>query len=558
MYSLLPLLCLCSAWTKASGASDPNFPFMDYLDSKNLVCLKWGFDNPQGNITFKLAINTTGWVGLGFNSDGEMTGSDIVMGGVGASESYFRDYYATGNKRPLVDNQQSYTLLSLEETAGQTIMTFQRPVQLCNDEDFYITAEPLTLIYAYGTTDDLGYHGGLRGAKKVNLLNHVTRATVTNINYLSATMDNIIVPANRTYYHCKIMKFQNLDLTTPYHIYQIEPVIKNPDLVHHILLYRCPSYVTEPYDRPCYMGDVGDTCFGVVAAWGVGGGVFELPEDVGIPIGGADSNTLYRLEIHYNNPNIVAGRSDSSGLRLHYTLLPRKYDAGILTTGMLPHSTLNYNIPPKAPQFHTYGVCNTSLFSQFLNPVPDLQVFAVMLHTHLAGRKIRVGHYRNGEQIDFLALNENYNFELQETLSLGNIKTIKQGDEIMVECTYSTTDRTGVTRMGLSTTDEMCLAFLLYYPAINITTCVSHPNTSMSKDQDTIAAQESFLKDLPQIQYASDENYHFSVDQSGMVRALMETRNVTCPKVNSASRLGTSWIMSSTGILLLMLWITVI
>ncbi|KAM8831476.1 DBH-like monooxygenase protein 2 homolog [Spinachia spinachia] len=554
MYSLLPLICLCSAWTKASGASDPNLPFMEYLDSKNGVCLKWGFDNPQGNITFKLEVNTTGWVGLGFNSNKGMTGSDIVMGGVGPSQSYFQDYYATGNRRPLEDNQQSYTLLSLEEAAGQTIMTFQRPIQLCNDEDFYITAEPLTVLYAYGTTDDLSYHGTLRGAKTVNLLNHVTRATITNSNYLSATMDNIIVPQKRTYYHCKIMKFQNLDPNTPYHIHQIEPVIKNPDLVHHMLLYRCPPFVMEPYDNPCYMGDVGDACFGVVAAWAVGGGVFELPEDVGIPVGGADSNTLYRLEIHYNNPNTIAGRTDSSGLRLHYTLQRRKYDAGILTTGMLPHGTLSYNIPPKAPQFHAYGVCNTSLFSQFMNPVPDLQVFAVMLHTHLAGRKIRAGHYRNGKQIDFLALNENYNFELQEIVSLGNVKTIKQGDEIVVECTYSTTDRTKVTRMGLSTTDEMCLAFLLYYPAMNVTTCVSHPNTSMSMDQDTIAGQESLLKYLPQIQYASDDDYNM-VAQKGMVRDLMQTPNVNCHNTNSARRLGTSWIMNSTGIILLLLWI---
>lgn len=90
MYSLLPLLCLCSAWTKATEASDPNLPFMEYLDPNYMVCLKWGFDDPRGTITFKLVVNTTGWVGLGFNSNEEMTGSDIVMGGVGPSESYFQ------------------------------------------------------------------------------------------------------------------------------------------------------------------------------------------------------------------------------------------------------------------------------------------------------------------------------------------------------------------------------------------------------------------------------------------------------------------------------------
>lgn len=40
---------------------------------------------------------------------------------------------------PLVDEQQSYTLLSLEENDGQTIMTFQRSIQSCDDRDFHIT-----------------------------------------------------------------------------------------------------------------------------------------------------------------------------------------------------------------------------------------------------------------------------------------------------------------------------------------------------------------------------------------------------------------------------------
>ena len=30
-------------------------------------------------------------------------------------------------------------------------------------------------------------------------------------------------------------------------------------------------------------------------------------------------------------------------------------------------------------------------------------------------------------------------------------------------------------QMGFATTDEMCLAFLYYYPAIDVNVCVSHP-----------------------------------------------------------------------------------
>lgn len=88
---------------------------------------------------------------------------------------------------------------------------------------------------------------------------------------------------------------------------------------------------------------------------------------------------------------------------------------------------------------------------------------------------------RNGTQIDFLGLDENYDFDLQQITNMGVIKTIKQvspcfhythipcpkkwwniesalwchitclplqGDEILVECTYSTASRTGVTMVG--------------------------------------------------------------------------------------------------------------
>ncbi|XP_063758892.1 DBH-like monooxygenase protein 2 homolog isoform X2 [Eleginops maclovinus] len=527
-------------------------PFMEYLDDDHMVCLMWGFDNPKGNITFKLEVNTTGWVGFGFTPYGGMKGADMVIGGVGPKGSYFTDRHALGKFMPLVDDQQSYTLLSMNEKDGQTILTFRRSIQSCDDEDFPITAQPIKLIYAYGLTDEIKYHGGNRGTKEVNLLEYMPRMPSTNLNYLSALMDNITLPDDHTYYYCKYMK---LNLTTKHHIYMIEPVIEQIDIVHHMLLYRCPSFVTEENDRPCYMGDMGDTCFGVVAAWAVGGGVFELPENVGLPIGGADSDLIYRLEIHYNNPRKEAGRTDSSGMRLHYTAQLRQYDAGIMTTGLSPLSSLIYKIPPKAPEFHTYGVCNTTLFSEILNPMPELQVFAVLLHTHLAGRKIRVSHYRNGTQTGFLALDEHYDFGLQQTVNLGHITTIKQGDEIAVECTYNTADRTNVTFMGLGSTEEMCLAFLYYYPAISITTCISHPNTSMSEDsttsdQETIDEQESLMKNLPQIQKAYDDAFKYSVNANGTVREMMKTP-VTCENSNVASA---SCKMTPAGIILLLLY----
>ncbi|CAB1322262.1 unnamed protein product, partial [Coregonus sp. 'balchen'] len=72
------------------------------------------------------------------------------------------DYHATSNGFPLVDEKQDYTLLSLTEADGQTTMTFWSPVKL---------------IYAYGTTDDIGYHCKSRGTIEVNLLNFMPRSS---------------------------------------------------------------------------------------------------------------------------------------------------------------------------------------------------------------------------------------------------------------------------------------------------------------------------------------------------------------------------------------------
>ncbi|KAK6325604.1 hypothetical protein J4Q44_G00049460 [Coregonus suidteri] len=140
--------------------------------------------------------------------------------------------------------------------------------------------------------------------------------------------------------------------------------------------------------------------------------------------------------------------------------------------------------------------------------VRDCPLLETLIHTCM-----------NGTQIDFLAVDDNYNFEMQGAINLGTIKTIKPGDEIVVECTYYTANRKGVTQLGLATTDEMCLAFIVYYPAISVDKCWSEPNmhaymammgetdyqgiVEMLKtnawDQASIAVHEATMKKVPLI-----------------------------------------------------------
>ncbi|XP_067239299.1 DBH-like monooxygenase protein 2 homolog [Chanodichthys erythropterus] len=465
----LVLLLLSAQWSCTQ--EDPLLPFSEYLDPGHNVRLKWGFDEIQGTILFELTVNTIGWVSFGFSPKGGMTGADIVIGGVGPKGSYFTDRHAEGNSIPVVDQQQDYKLLSLIESNGKTVMKFQRSIESCDENDLPITNLPMKLIFAYGQSDDIVYHSNRRGTKEVNLLKYMPRVNPPNSKYFDVTMVNFTVPANQTYYHCKVMRAPTFDRKQ--HIYRIEPFITNIDLVHHLLLYRCPPSVTEPLEAECYTGK-GEECMETVAVWGVGGGAFELPEMAGLPIGGNVVDFFYRLEVHYNNPNKNAGRVDNSGLRFYYTSELRQHDAAILMTGLAVYP--GYAIPPKAKSFLTYGLCDTAYIPQVLETPHDLQVFSVMMHTHLAGRKVRVGHFRGGKQIDLLAVDENYNFEYQEVTNLGKTKTVQLGDQLLVECTYNTENRNTLTWGGFSTSDEMCLAFLFYYPAMNLSSCWSFPD----------------------------------------------------------------------------------
>jgi hypothetical protein len=53
---------------------------------------------------------------------------------------------------------------------------------------------------------------------------------------------------------------------------------------------------------------------------------------------------------------------------------------------------------------------------------------------------------------------------------------VYQGDQLLLECDYSTATRDQPTFGGLSTREEMCLAFILYYPRTALADCRSLPD----------------------------------------------------------------------------------
>ena len=178
-----------------------------------------------------------------------------------------------------------------------------------------------------------------------------------------------------------------------------------------MLLYVCDEQL--PLNSGLCTGDASPFQTGlcrtiIIAGWAVGGVDFDYPPEVGFPIGPGESFRTLLLETHYNNPPGVSGIVDSSGFTLYHTAETRTQDAAVFALG---HSiSPNMRIPPYADSYVVQGYCPSECTRDFGT---DIQVFASLLHSHLAGSAMWTQQVRNGQEIGTVDRNLNYDFEFQ-------------------------------------------------------------------------------------------------------------------------------------------------
>ncbi|CAL1295085.1 unnamed protein product [Larinioides sclopetarius] len=430
------------------------------LDSKAKFHVCWRVEDLKDDqeIEFKVEVEAHGYVGLGLSPNGGMTSSDIVTGWIRNGKVYFQDRYAEGNFLPKIDEIQNWNLVSGSENDTHSVLIFRRKLDTCDNEDRKIDDSTTRLIYAYSDIDPpseyaLDYHFKNRGSKSVYLLQR-KMAKHVNIDKSSLSHWDVLSPnftldsSFQTMYWCKIHKAP--ELTEKHHIVLVEPLIQegNEAFVHHLLLYECVGANRKEYEphldqygHQCHRSNMPDAmkkCEGVSLAWGIGGDDLLLPEDVGLPLESIPAK-YYMLEVHYDNPNKVAGIVDSSGFRIYYSPKLRKYDAGTLMIGST--TSARVIVPSKRKEYVVAGHSNPRCLDPEL-PKDGIKLLGAFLHAHLLGRHLKARHFRNSIELKPLADDGNYDFNYQG---------------------------------GESTREEMCLVFLLYYPRIERFASVSVP-----------------------------------------------------------------------------------
>ena len=105
---------------------------------------------------------------------------------------------------------------------------------------------------------------------------------------------------------------------------------------------------------------------------------------------------------------------------------------------------------------------------------------------------------------------------------------VHPGDELRVSCVYNSMSRDTITEFGIDTDQEMCYAFLKYYPKQNIPApiCMSYRDTDLCK------AMPQFSDHFPDgIDGCSFAKYSSSMEKLKAFQYFILVRSMVCCKL---------------------------
>jgi hypothetical protein len=162
------------------------------------------------------------------------------------------------------------------------------------------------------------------------------------------------------------------------HLTAIAPVIDDPAIVHHLVLFEAGAAVS-PVPSRCAESSVAG--MQPVYGWAPGGKPLELPKEAGF----AQEGTVhYVVQVHYNNVRHEKNHSDGSGFDFCTTDQLRPNDAGSFVLG-----TVRISIPPRSTLDMS---CEYAVGADLAGK----HVFSAMPHMHQLGTTIGSTLHRAG------------------------------------------------------------------------------------------------------------------------------------------------------------------
>lgn len=128
----------------------------------------------KDTITFTAVAPDDGWIGLGFNTQDAIKGSNLFLFNHTKNGDAAMEYYVVGpgNPKPIqsMGSQEQLITYTTQEIKGHTQVTFSLPTSAL--DDYHFDLKPNTsiwLICAYSMEDEFEHHSRMRKHVKVTL-----------------------------------------------------------------------------------------------------------------------------------------------------------------------------------------------------------------------------------------------------------------------------------------------------------------------------------------------------------------------------------------------------
>lgn len=472
--------------------ADPDKPF-------NGVAVHWKVEDEY--VYLAIAARATGWVGFGIAETGGMIGTDMVI--FEAAKPYeLIDAYTADVRFPQIDDCSNdwQMINSIVEYQKDGFIMFetrrlldtgdsQQDKVIYDDSDVMNPAH--RVIAAWGDTEQFGYHTMNRSRSAIRFFQGATSRTATVTSTLLAqstegtatgTNDNenngpaltfsermelqaegsfmvqsmnYEIPAVETHneFTCfsrDDLRRQGVPVNKKVYVIGMEPVLSTGTeaYLHHFIVRAS----LEPSCAFTFLFNHG------MAGWAPGERPFALDDDLGLPLFGDDGHQAYRIEVHYNNPNLDSGKIDSSGMRFYWTSQHREIEVGFTALGDFSVQ-LEGSLVGSGLTAHTFS-CPGSCSAKNSQPVT---VVREILHMHQTGVRMTNDQIRDGQVIR-TGSTEYWDFDQAGEMSVQQPSFVVQpGDSFRTTCYYDNGNKND-TIFGASTQDEMCMAFMYYWP----------------------------------------------------------------------------------------------
>ncbi|KAL3870619.1 hypothetical protein ACJMK2_038667 [Sinanodonta woodiana] len=269
------------------------------------------------------------------------------------------------------------------------------------------------------------------------------------------------VPPIETKYKCMLF---DLPQDGDYHLVATKVILDNVNVMHHIVVFGCTQAgdskipLNEPYD--CAMAPAGG-CTDIIGLWGVGALGECHHESSGFRLG-VNGYKRAAFEFHWNNPGLINGTTDSSGMTFYYTPKLRPNDAGVLVIGQK-----YLYIPPGETAVTAIGTCPEECTRKMMTNT--INVITAVNHMHYLGIQQRIELIRNGSKVQDVTFDEKYSYDSPVIYRYDSPIEVRPGDELKTTCVFKSTSRFKTTNFGLDTFNEMCYGFLTFYPRKHFT-----------------------------------------------------------------------------------------